>query len=487
MGDSPLIEIALGLLFVFTLFSVLVSAANEIVVSFFKSRSASLWDGVLTLFNNDEDLRTKFFDHPLIKSLQPPKSISLPRLDTMRRNVPSYIEPRTFAIALLDLLKNPRGILEEVERELSRTLAALRAGDMSGLTRVEAALRNFEGQLDQTTAPGQALAAEIKGVRSALGSATTITPVLVSAVDDLLTRLPRHQRAAFEASIRAAAPKLEGVLTTLAESAAGSVEALRDEIEGWFRQGMESVSGWYKRWTQAMQFGIGLLLAASVNLDVVRIAEALQADAQLRHTTAAQATEYARNQSVDDRSVSAKASIGAFPVTLDPEGPQTFALHAQLAKAPQDASKITAEFQPPVKGGTLNCDPFTVDSSLNATATCRTAGVATRTDATIRISYQSQDAQTLAASLAVVVPSDSEAYYKDALVNLRATTLPMAWQPGSVDYFYKHPFWVVFGWLIAALGGSFGAPFWFDLLKRVANLRGSEPNPEERKSNRSKT
>src|SRR4051812_25435569 len=175
MGDSPLIEIALGLLFVFTLFSLLVSAANEIIVGFFKSRSASLWDGVLTLFNNDDALRTKFFEHPLIKSLEPPKSIGW-ILNSTRRNVPSYIEPRTFAIALLDLLKNPRGVLEGIERELSQTLPALRRGDMSALTRTETALRNFEGQLDQTTAGGQALAADLKGLRSALGAATAITP-----------------------------------------------------------------------------------------------------------------------------------------------------------------------------------------------------------------------------------------------------------------------------------------------------------------------
>src|SRR4051794_35903230 len=122
MGDSPLIEIALGLMFLFTLFSVLVSAANEVIVGFFKSRSASLWDGMLTLFNNDDNLRTAFFAHPLIKSLEPPKSINGWGLNTTRRNIPSYIEPRTFAVVLLDLLENPRGALEGVERELTKTL-----------------------------------------------------------------------------------------------------------------------------------------------------------------------------------------------------------------------------------------------------------------------------------------------------------------------------------------------------------------------------
>lgn len=381
MGDSPLLEIALGLLFLFTLFSVLVSAANEVIVGFFKSRSASLWEGILMLFNNDENLRTRFFEHPLIKSLEPPKSIGW-MLDNTKRNIPSYIEPRTFAVVLLDLLKNPRGVLDGVERELTHTLASLRSGDMSGLARTEAALRQFEAQIDQTTPHGQALATDIRDVRSVLGTATQVAPSLVKAVDDVLTRLPAHQRTALEASIRDAAPKLEGTLKTLADSAAGSIDALRDEIEGWFRQGMDSVSGWYKRWTQALQFGLALLLAASVNVDVIRIAEALQADSQLRHTTAAHAVDATRNEPV----------------------------------------------------------------------------------------------------MAPTTPADSEAQYKDALAELNATTLPMGWEGNSVDYFHRHPVWVIFGWLIAAIAASFGAPFWFDLLKRVANLRGSEPNPDERRA-----
>src|SRR5690348_10416243 len=107
MGNSALLEIALGLLFVFALFSVLVSAANEMIVAFFKSRSASLWDGILMLFNGDASLRQQFYDHPLIKSLEPPSSLGR-LLATNRRKGPSYIEPRTFAIALLQLLKDPR-------------------------------------------------------------------------------------------------------------------------------------------------------------------------------------------------------------------------------------------------------------------------------------------------------------------------------------------------------------------------------------------
>jgi hypothetical protein len=480
MGDSALIEIALGLILVFVLFSVLVSAANELIVGFFKSRSASLWDGVLTLFNNEANLRAQFFNHPLIKSLEPPKSIGFV-LNNQRRNIPSYIEPRTFAIVLLHLLQNPRAVLEGVERELTQTLAALRAGDASGLAEADARLRTLGSQVDQTSSAGQALLNDIQDVRVALRTAATVTPTLVTVVEGVLSRLPTHQRAALNAGIKAVAPGLADTLNTLIDNAAGSIEGLRDEIERWFRQGMDGVSGWYKRWTQAVQFALAVCLAAVINLDVVRIATALQANAQLRHSTAAQAMAFARTESLDDRNVVAKASTGAFQVTLDPEGPQAFSVHAQFPKPPQNAANITATLDSPPPNVTLKCTAFTVDD-VKATSTCSIGGVDKRTDAVIRIAYQGQDAQPLTATLPIVIPPDSEAYYKGALAELNATTLPFGWEGNSVQRFYERPLWVVFGWLLAALAASFGAPFWFDLLKRVANLRGSEPNPDERKS-----
>jgi hypothetical protein len=36
------------------------------------------------------------------------------------------------------------------------------------------------------------------------------------------------------------------------------------------------------------------------------------------------------------------------------------------------------------------------------------------------------------------------------------------------------------GWLITIMAVSLGAPFWFDLLKKVAKLRAGGGNPEER-------
>lgn len=46
--------------------------------------------------------------------------------------------------------------------------------------------------------------------------------------------------------------------------------------------------------------------------------------------------------------------------------------------------------------------------------------------------------------------------------------LPIGWDDIGDDWFKR-----VIGWLITTAAVSLGAPFWFDLLGKVANLRGS--------------
>jgi hypothetical protein len=59
---------------------------------------------------------------------------------------------------------------------------------------------------------------------------------------------------------------------------------------------------------------------------------------------------------------------------------------------------------------------------------------------------------------------------KQAVDNL--LTLPVGWgQP-------FHPV-ACLGWLLTASTALFGAPFWFDILSRLGNLRGSGRSPQE--------
>ena len=71
----------------------------------------------------------------------------------------------------------------------------------------------------------------------------------------------------------------------------------------------------------------------------------------------------------------------------------------------------------------------------------------------------------------------------EALAELEKLQLPVGWgsemwPEGGEEWFLR-----VLGWLITALAISLGAPFWFDVLNKVANVRKSvKPSAEEPKT-----
>lgn len=63
----------------------------------------------------------------------------------------------------------------------------------------------------------------------------------------------------------------------------------------------------------------------------------------------------------------------------------------------------------------------------------------------------------------------------------QAHGLPFGWSRTPLEWWNAGTVWTrlftIFGWLLTGLGVSLGAPFWFDLLNKVASLRASGPKP----------
>lgn len=63
--------------------------------------------------------------------------------------------------------------------------------------------------------------------------------------------------------------------------------------------------------------------------------------------------------------------------------------------------------------------------------------------------------------------------------NLQTISLPVGWSSSQQEYFQKSWLMVVLGWILTALAGSLGAPFWFDTLDRFMNVRAAGKVPEQ--------
>jgi hypothetical protein len=77
-------------------------------------------------------------------------------------------------------------------------------------------------------------------------------------------------------------------LLTFARDAGDDVGAFRRALEGWYDEHMGRVSGWYKRWAQWRLLIAGAVLAVVVNVNSIHIGTALYEDEPLRTAVVAQ-------------------------------------------------------------------------------------------------------------------------------------------------------------------------------------------------------
>jgi hypothetical protein len=103
--NSSVIDVAIGLVFVFLLLSLICTAAHEIIEAFMKARASNLERGISELAGtNSQDFVTRLYSHGLINSLfKGTYNAAAAKGLFSKRNLPSYIPSKNFALALIDM------------------------------------------------------------------------------------------------------------------------------------------------------------------------------------------------------------------------------------------------------------------------------------------------------------------------------------------------------------------------------------------------
>ena len=99
MFGSVVLEVLLGLVFLYAWFSLACSAATEFLETFLAQRGKQLATAILGMLG--QELKTRFYQHGLVRSL------------SKGERLPSYVPPQSFAVVTLELL----GITQENYRE----------------------------------------------------------------------------------------------------------------------------------------------------------------------------------------------------------------------------------------------------------------------------------------------------------------------------------------------------------------------------------
>lgn len=234
MLGSTLLDIVIGLIFVYLLLSLICSALNEIIEACLKKRAADLERGIRELLHEEKGkgLLKSLYEHPLVRGLfkgtyDPEKT----------RNLPSYIPARTFALALMDIVLP-----------------------------------------SQANAPSGAAGATVTKTAQAAGMAGAPTSTLRDAIGKIGNTEVRR------------------ALTTLVDAAGNDAAKARENIEAWYNSSMERVSGWYKRRAQFFILVLGFLVVVAINADTLAITTSLSRDKAVRDSLVAAAQDYVKKQ-----------------------------------------------------------------------------------------------------------------------------------------------------------------------------------------------
>lgn len=104
---TTIVDVAIGVSFLYLLLSLLVTTGQELLASVMRTRAKTLYASIADMLGGP-GLAKELYEHPLLRNL----SDRVPRLNHLGmpgwvgRGLPSYIPAKTFALALIDVLRS---------------------------------------------------------------------------------------------------------------------------------------------------------------------------------------------------------------------------------------------------------------------------------------------------------------------------------------------------------------------------------------------
>ncbi len=288
MFNSELLDIAIGLFFIYLLLSLLCTAIAEMVEARMRFRALGLENGLRDLFaESREDAHKK----ELMKSASPTlihgscvgefyRTSLIRSVSKATYNPPNLVAGSDYGHAFLNWLGLVPGFgffshwkrLQAMPSYIPQDTFALALMDMCGVSTAAALTNN------------QIISAGMKGPPS---------------IGALLANIKGSN---------VYSPELMNVLGVLLEASGDDPKEFSKNIQAWYTTGMERVSGWYKRRTQALLFFIGLAVTVTMNVNTIDLCQELATNKPIRDALVAGAIKYS-------------ADITAHPTPAAPQGP----------------------------------------------------------------------------------------------------------------------------------------------------------------------
>jgi hypothetical protein len=401
------------------------------------------------------NLKSQFYDHPIIRGLTAKKR-KVPSFVPARfynhplvrgftqekRRLPSYIPSQQFALSLFDIAVTAgtessliqQGILKirddlNNKNRLSKDYAAIEALNvLADLARsaaaTEAGTAVTQKTLDILKLEAERFAEKYPAYRKDIEAALEEARKYKDEIEEVLKKQPKDDDPALNklrrgiAAMSVISPEVSQSLNALllnieefTQQGETHIAKARRNVEKWFDDSMERVSGVFKRESQTMALIIGFIIALVLNVDSINLTYYLWRDTSVRQTLVQNAMQFELSEAEFDR---------------DPE-------------------QAMAELRRKFIGLSLPVGWVINDSTPP--------------------SIQDIKCRSL--------PGQFEAFGVRIPFTQKCLAPPQA--DNTTNIFLK-----LGGIFITALAARQGAPFWFDFLKRFVNLRGTGANPVEK-------
>ncbi len=443
MLDSAILEVVIGMVFVYILLSLLVAQINSVIASLWNVRAEQLRKRVEDIIYDDE-MQKRILGHPIVSMTRPPRDTSISpekvpasEMETARVN---KVKPRTLAKATINILGDPFLEMYSVvaqmdsDKEQARLRAAINQlkANLSDQQRSNAALNQLHEVITQLEPEDRhdrrVLLRSLGPLQGTLRDYADENRQLLLVYDGI----SQVNNVAFQ---RALETVLAGV---------GTVKEAEVAITNWFDNKLAQTSDWYATTMQYFSLFVGLVVALLLNIDSLHIGVTLWNDDALR------------------ASVVQAAEVAELSTLFDEDG--------NLITEPQQQAATEGEENPTAETDTIE------EIIRNYEATQNTLNQLLELRLPIGWTYQTP---TSVEQLAI---GDSSVTVYDPMTDERNLYRFLAVTDSGWFGFVIGKFG---GLLVTGIATAQGAPFWFDILRRLTGQDSPSETDDDKQDNES--
>lgn len=439
MSFFAIVELSIGMIFAWLFMSVSAMFLQEWFAGLLQWRPKMLEKTLENLTGSKTD-NAQLYSHPLIQSLHSGPNSA---------NKPSYIPSKQFSLAVMDMIQNAPTEAYQIQYTIFDIITEL---EKQKPKNYQKAIEKLHSAIDYTQ---KAIAAN--GNSESSRNALEVVKQIIRQVESEFPKVKTILQKKFSdyserqksnpltdennglttglSALGLTSPNFQRSLNALSLDTGSDLSSLdrslnqyRENIETWFNNTMDRLNGWYKRRAQYLAFFIGLTLAIIFNIDSFELANKLWKDPTVREVIAIQAAEVVKSNSDGIENI-------------DPNDVWTLAMQIDQ----------------------LNIPVGWIGSPLPMSS-----------DGSVFMGDNIQKRCALSPKSSVELSGLSLGDYCYPIINTPVTNDIYGW------------ILKFFGFFVTAVATAQGAPFWFDILKNLVNIRssGSVPNSSPAANNK---